>query len=83
MAETNDVVATIAAVIAPYVGTTMASTAVQAQARKLGFDGHMSPEQVEALLARLGGGLTVFVGREKSVAIVEEARQALGRRSGS
>lgn len=61
----------------------MAGTAVQAQARKLGFDGRISPEQIEALLARLGGGLTVFVGREKSVAIVEEARQALGRRSGS
>ncbi len=71
---------TIAAVIAPYVGAGMARPAVQAQAQRLeiGAEGP-SPEQLEALLARVGSGLAVFVGRAKSATVVEEARRALAQ----
>jgi hypothetical protein len=34
-------------------------------------------EQLEALVARLGSGLNIFLGRDKSARVVAELRQAL------
>ena len=43
----------------------------------------MSDDQLEALLAKLKGGLAVFVGREQTAEIVEKIRGSLGQAAGS
>jgi hypothetical protein len=68
-------------VMAPYIGDTMARSATEAHCQKLGITGSaVSSEQVDALLAKLGGGLNIFLGRDKSASVVAEARQALAAR---
>ena len=75
--ELERVVDALARVVAPYVGETMARSAVKAHGQKLGLDGTaVSPEQVDALIARLGSGLNVFLGREKSGLVVGELKKA-------
>jgi hypothetical protein len=76
--KTDDVVAELARVLSPYVGATMAEASARAHCQKLGLHGPtLGSEQIEALIAKLGSGLTVFVGRQKSLAVVEEMRKAL------
>ncbi len=68
----------IVAAVAPYLGETMARSATQAHREKLGIDGlEASEEQVEALLRKISSGLNVFVGRDRSSAIVAQVRAAL------
>lgn len=75
---TADAIKALVTVMAPYVGQTMARSAAEAQCQKLGVSGDtITPEQLEALLVRLGGGLNIFIGREKSSAAVELMRAAL------
>jgi hypothetical protein len=81
---TSGVVEAIVRVMAPYIGETMARSATEAHCQKLGIAGGApSPEQIEALLGKLGGGLNIFVGREKAAAVVAEARRALAAAEGS
>ena len=76
--STSDVVKTIVRVVAPYLGETMARSAAHAHCQKLGISGeHMQPAQAEALIGKMGAGLNVFVGREKSNVVVAELRRAL------
>ena len=76
--STTEVVRTIVRVVAPYLGETMARSAAQAHCQKLGISGdHMQPAQAEALIGKMGAGLNVFVGREKSNVVVAELRRAL------
>ena len=71
--------ARIVAVLSPYLGATMAEASIRAHGQKLGIEGTtLDPEQLEALLAKLRGGLAVFVGREKTAAIVSRIRESLG-----
>jgi hypothetical protein len=75
---TSEAVQRVVKVMAPYIGETMARSATEAHCQKLGIGGGtVSPEQVEALLGKLGGGLNIFLGRDKSAAVVAEARRAL------
>jgi hypothetical protein len=77
--KTDDVLAELARVLSPYVGTTMAEASTRAQCQKLGLAGPtLEKDQIASLIAKLGSGLAVFVGRQKSQAVVEEMRQALG-----
>jgi hypothetical protein len=70
--------ARIVEVLSPYLGATMAEASTRAQCEKLGIEGAtLSDEQLEALLAKLKGGLVVFVGREQTAGIVEKIRGAL------
>jgi hypothetical protein len=81
---TSEAVQTVVKVMAPYIGETMARSATEAHCQKLGIAaGAVSPEQVEALLAKLGGGLNIFLGRDKSATVVAEARRALAVAEGS
>jgi hypothetical protein len=81
---TNDAVQTVVKVMAPYIGDTMARSATEAHCQKLGIaGGTVSPEQLEALLGKLGGGLNIFLGRDKSATVVAEARQALAAAGGA
>ena len=82
--NTSDVVQTIVRVVAPYLGETMARSAAQAHCQKLGISGdQMQPSQAEALIGKVGAGLNVFVGREKSAALVAELRRAIEAQAAS
>jgi len=67
----------IVGVMAPYIGDTMARSAAEAHSQKLGIGDTLSPTELEALLGRLGSGLNIFLGRDKSAAVLAEARRAL------
>jgi hypothetical protein len=74
----GEAVQAIAQVLAPYIGDTMARSATEAHCQKLGIaGGDLSAPQVEALLAKLTGGLNIFLGREKSAAVIADVRRAL------
>jgi hypothetical protein len=77
--DRQDALTRIVTVLSPYLGATMAEASTRAQCEKLGIEGAtMSDEQLEALLAKLRGGLAVFVGREQAAGIVLKMRGALG-----
>lgn len=80
--ETSRAVDVVVAAMAPYIGETMARSAAEAHCRKLGLDGALGPGQLEQLLAKLGSGLNIFLGREKSAAVIASARQALAGAGG-
>ena len=80
---TSEAVSVMVRVIAPYIGDTMARSAAEAHCQKLGVTGgNVTPEQLEALLGRLGGGLNIFLGREKATAVIAEVRRALAKEVG-
>ncbi len=75
---TSEVVPVMVKVIAPYIGDTMARSAADAHCQRLGIaEGSLAPEQVEALLAKLGAGLNIFLGKDKSATVIAEVRAAL------
>jgi hypothetical protein len=76
--STRDVLQTIVRVVSPFLGETMARSAAQAHCQKLGIEAErMRPDQADALISRVGAGLNVFVGRDKSSAIVAELKRAI------
>ena len=81
---TTEAVEAMVKVIAPYIGDVMARSAIEAHCQKLGIvGGTATHEQVEALLSKLGGGLNVFLGRDKAASVIAEARGALATVEGS
>jgi hypothetical protein len=81
---TSEAVEVMAKVLGPYIGDTMARSATEAHCQKLGITADtVSHEQLEALLGKLGGGLNIFLGRDKSASVVAEARRALAAREGA
>jgi hypothetical protein len=75
--QTEQALAKIVQAFAPVLGQTMAAAAVEMHRQKIGLDGALLTEkQLDELLHRLGTGLIIFVGREKSEQIVREAREA-------
>jgi hypothetical protein len=81
---TSEAVQTVVKVMAPYIGETMARSATEAHCQKLGIaGGTVGPEQLEALLGKLGGGLNIFLGRDKAASVLAEARKALAASEGS
>jgi len=76
---TDTVVEALTLTLTPYIGATMARSAVRAQCERLGLDGAVvSGTQAEGLIAKVGNGLNVFLGREKAAVVVEEMRRTLG-----
>jgi hypothetical protein len=81
----GEAVETIVRVMGPYIGETMARSAAEAHCQKLGLTGdRVTAEQLDALLGKLGAGLNIFVGRERSAEVMSDVRRALadGRASG-
>jgi hypothetical protein len=80
---TTEAVEAVVKVMTPHIGGTMARSATEAHCQKLGIAGAtVSHDQLEALLGKLGGGLNIFLGREKSASVVAEARGALAALGG-
>jgi hypothetical protein len=76
--DRSAVLAEIVKRLSPYLGATMAEASARAQCEKLGFVSQaISGAQAETLLGKLGAGLAVFVGREKSATVMRELRDAL------
>lgn len=74
------VVAEVTRLLSPVLGESMARASTQAHGQKLEVqDGRLTPDQVEALLSKLGSGLAVFVGREKAAALATEMRTAVAQ----
>jgi hypothetical protein len=80
---TSEAVDVMVKAMAPYIGDTMARSAAEAHCQRLGIEGTMSPDQREALLGKLGGGLNIFLGREKSGSVIARVRDALAALEGS
>ena len=80
--KTSEVVDAVVKVLAPYIGDTMARSATAAHCQKLGIAALLSHDEAEALLAKLGGGLNIFLGRDKSASVIAEARGALAALEG-
>ena len=76
-----ETIASVVKVLGPYIGETMARSATEAHSHKLGIaDGSaVSAEQLETLLGKLGGGLNIFLGRDKSKTAIGEVRDAITR----
>lgn len=77
---TRETIDSVVKVLGPYIGETMARSATEAHCHKLGIaDGTVSTEQLESLLGKLGGGLNIFLGRDKSKTAIGEVRDAITR----
>ena len=76
---TTETVDAVVKVLGPYIGDTMARSATEAHCQKLGIASTnvVRPDQLDALLGKLGGGLNIFLGRDKSAAVIGEVRKAL------
>ncbi len=75
---TNDALPIVVRIMAPYVGDTMARSATEAHFQRLGIAGSdIDAEQLDGLLAKLGSGLNIFLGKEKSATVIAEVRAAL------
>ncbi len=75
---TNQALPIVVRVMAPYVGDTMARSATEAHCQRLGIaDGSLDAAQVDELLAKLGAGLNIFLGKDKSATVIAEVRAAL------
>jgi len=84
--KTTDALDTIVKVLSPYLGETMARAAARAHCEKLGIpvdSAEMSREHLDALVRKFAQGLNIFVGREKSAAVVSEIHAAIAARGAS
>ncbi len=78
--NTAQVVAAIARTIAPHVGESMARAGVEGHRAKLGLSSdRLSEEDVEALLRKVGRGLVIFLGEQRTSEAIAAARAAVWR----
>jgi hypothetical protein len=76
--RTQEVLDAIYAVLAPYLGDLMARSAAVAHCRDLGIsDAFIDRQQIDALLGKLGLGLVIFVGRERTATAVAAMKSAI------
>jgi hypothetical protein len=72
----HSVIQTISDAIEPYVGKLMAKSSIEAHLKRLGINGEstLSSKSVEQLLDQIALGLNVFIGREKTDAVISQVR---------
>ena len=76
--QTSTILAAIANAMAPYIGKTMAQSSIEMHRKKMGISSEsMDGHQVDELLNRLALGLNIFIGRDKTVALVHEIRSGM------
>jgi hypothetical protein len=77
-ALTEAVVDSLTRTLAPYIGPNMARSAVQSQRERLGIEGaEITVDQIAHLIAKVGHGLNVFLGRERAAGVVDEMKRSL------
>lgn len=65
----------IADIITPYIGTMMARSSIEMHCKKLGIAGEdIDRNQLDQLLRQLSLGLNIFIGRDKTEAVMQEIR---------
>jgi len=73
--QASTILARIAEIITPYIGTMMARSSIEMHCRKLGIAGDViDRHQLEQLLRHLSLGLNIFIGRDKTEAVIQEIR---------
>ena len=78
--EANPVVRMIATALTPYVGQMMARSSIESHCKRLGLDmSKLDGSELERLLHQIALGLNVFIGREKSEAVMRDIRSSVGR----
>jgi hypothetical protein len=76
--RTEAVLDALTRTLTPYIGANMARSAVLSQRDRLGIDGAaITAEQIDGLIAKVGHGLNVFLGRERAAGVVDEMRRSL------
>ena len=61
--------------ITPYIGTMMARSSIDMHCKRLGIAGEViDRNQVDQLLLQLSLGLNIFIGRDKTEAVIQEIR---------
>ncbi len=71
----------IAAILAPYIGPSMARAAVEAHAARIQIEGDsLTREQLVQLVERLATGMRIFVGENRAVEIARELLPAVSER---
>ena len=76
MIATREALALITTKLAPYVGKTMAEASLKMHCERLGIDhdGALSHADLERLIGRLSGALSVFVGGQTSDMLMASIR---------
>jgi len=70
--------AVVERVLAPFIGATMARAATRGHYRALGIEGgEIAPERLEPLVEKVGLGLHIFVGRERTSELLATIRRDL------
>ena len=78
--EANPVVRMIATALTPYVGQMMARSSIESHCKRLGLDmSSLEGSEVDRLLHQIALGLNVFIGRDKSEAVMRDIRLSIGR----
>ena len=78
--QASTTLAAIADAIAPYIGKTMAQSSIDIHSKKVGItNGTIDAGQIDELLRRLALGLNIFIGRDKTTALVDEIRSGMER----
>ena len=75
--QSNRIVGAIAKAIAPYIGEMMANSSIEMHCRKIGIDGTIDHRQFDELLRRLGLGLNIFIGRDKTATVMQQIRSGV------
>ena len=73
----EEVVAILARAFGPFIGDSMVRASVNGHWDKLGLGLEADDEGMKRLLAALGPGLNVFVGRRKGEALVQTVEEEL------
>jgi hypothetical protein len=75
----NPVVLTIATALTPFVGQMMARSSVEMHCKRLGLDASkLEGSELDRLLHQIALGLNVFIGRDKSEAVLRDIRTSIG-----
>ena len=73
--QASTVLKKIADSITPYIGALMARSSIELHCKRLGISGvTINRDQLDQLLRQLGLGLVIFIGRDKTDAVLREIR---------
>ena len=76
--QAKAVLTKVADMISPYIGKLMAHTSIELHCKRLGIAGEwIDRVQLDALLRQLSLGLVIFIGRDKTAAVIGEIRSGV------